>query len=235
MLPGVDGTNGPRQLPDEAPWITRSPDGSGWPVVVDKDEDVVTANGNLPVPANGTTSEVAAPGDDQMVNFYLREDENRERENRSFWQARGQEGCRGHSRRRSCGRGLSQDLKGALSRVTGPKQRLPNMVPPYDVDKTTEANTMLGVKSRFRAYQMLHSFRVALECRWNFPGQSQIRLDSARKEWCITCRAAISHYAVDRQWLLVEGLRPLFCRYCRFSRQRQLLVHANIAGTHCIR
>ncbi|CAI6099938.1 unnamed protein product [Clonostachys chloroleuca] len=42
--------------------ITRSPEGVGGPVVVDKDAAVVTANGNLPVATNGTTSEVAASG-----------------------------------------------------------------------------------------------------------------------------------------------------------------------------
>lgn len=66
------------------PRITRSPEGVGGPVVVDKDAAVVTANGNLPVATNGTTSEVAASGDGQMVDLDLREDENRERENSSL-------------------------------------------------------------------------------------------------------------------------------------------------------
>lgn len=40
-----------------------------------------------------------------------------------------------------------------------------------------------------------------------FPRTISDRLDSAWKEWYITSRAAIPHYAVDRQWLLIENLR----------------------------
>ncbi|CAH0019409.1 unnamed protein product [Clonostachys rhizophaga] len=44
------------------PQITRSPEGGGDPVVVDKDEAVVTANGNLPVAANGTRARSPSQG-----------------------------------------------------------------------------------------------------------------------------------------------------------------------------